>query len=78
MIKFAYLCNKSEEKKKKCKCIGLNCNNCSHTFDPDYAKHKDVVDYGLRINEIFHSPAGTDVTRIESEESNEKDTSIFN
>ncbi len=72
MIKFLYLYNKSEKKKKKCKCIGLNCNNCSYTADLNYAKHKNVVDYSLRINEIFNSPEGTDITLIEREKSNER------
>ena len=67
MINFLYLCNKAEEKKKQCKCIGLKCGDCRHTSDPRYAKNSYIVRSAQGISQLFDSPPGVDATLIEKE-----------
>lgn len=70
MIKFAYICDQSEEKKKECKALGLKCNPCKHTFHSEHAKNPQAITFANDILEKFECLEGQDVTLIEKEDPN--------
>ena len=69
MIKFTYLCDQSEEKKKECSKYLHSCNPCAHTTDHNYAKNFQAVAFADDILEKFECLEGQDVVLYEKEDS---------
>lgn len=59
LFEFAYLCNKDPEKKQKCLNDGFDCDLCSHTLDPRYAKNPESVELASKILNTFESNYAT-------------------
>ena len=72
MIKFTYLCDQSEEKKKECKQYLHLCNPCAHTTDRKHAMNIKGIFYGDweadDILEKFECLEGQDVVLYEKED----------
>lgn len=68
MIKFVYLCDQSEEKKKECKQYWHFCDPCAHTTDRNHAKNPQTVAFADDILEKFECLEGQDVVLYEKED----------